>query len=173
MIIEQSARVLSETGVLALNIDNSLKAPGLCEFVLKCAKDIDTLAFVGTVGLRNFLSGCEPIYIWTRPGNEASVRGSAGARQRTDTESLAGCWAAVGGAARRACASYLVHGIEFPHHLGATELNRRPRPGLQRRHEGRERLAVRSGRSGRRRGKLDLLFPADDRRAARQKICHC
>ena len=79
-VIQQAARLLRETGVFALNIDNCVSAPGLCEFSLQCAAD-SGLGLVGTCGLAKATQKCEPIYLFARPGNVRQVRQTLQPRQ--------------------------------------------------------------------------------------------
>ena len=52
VVLSESCRVLKRNGVLALNIDDSKRASGLCDFVLQVAGGIRDLRFCGTIGLQ-------------------------------------------------------------------------------------------------------------------------
>ena len=75
VVLSESCRVLTRGGVLALNIDNSQRAQGLCESLIEIAGNIAGLAFCGTIGLQKGAGvGCEPIYLWTKCGDVAQIR---------------------------------------------------------------------------------------------------
>jgi hypothetical protein len=68
-----SARLLALGGTLAINIDNTVEAPRLCEFVLECAPSVG-LQLVGTAGYRKRLPNpAEPIVFFTRHENVDAV----------------------------------------------------------------------------------------------------
>ena len=60
VVLSESRRLLKPGGVLALNIDNSQRAQGLCESLIEIAGNIAGLAFCGTIGLQKGAGvGCE------------------------------------------------------------------------------------------------------------------
>jgi hypothetical protein len=66
--LAHSAWLLAPGGTLAINIDNTVQAPRLCEFVLECAPSVG-LQLVGTAGYRKRLPNpSEPIFFFTHHG---------------------------------------------------------------------------------------------------------
>eukprot|EP01046_Picozoa_sp_COSAG06_P048589 COSAG06_NODE_7293_length_2555_cov_11.340798_2_plen_697_part_00 len=80
-VLRDQAALLSDKGVIALNINDVNDKPAVCQKMLDEMEKCDRLTFAGTVFLQ-FSKKYEPLYTWCRPDHRDVVRDLLGVNTR-------------------------------------------------------------------------------------------